>query len=157
MIFDDATTWTASYTKPDESAVASGEFALVKYNGTDGEMYIVNTSDLTTISGPTLVLSDPAYRNQSFFPDIRARQSWGPLFVGTVVGGDDDAVLPCDGPYWIINGSSIGAFYVKTWSLVIVDYVQQLKVATSGRVLLVDHTTGDLIATNNPRRPTYGG
>lgn len=79
MIFDDNITWTAGHVKPDTTVVNLTELVLIKYNTTFGEMYIVNATDLTTISGPTFFPGDPNFKSKPFYPSIRANQSWGIL------------------------------------------------------------------------------
>lgn len=152
MIFDGIVMWTAGHTKYDNTDVGPGEFVLVKYNLSYGEAYVVNTTDLSTIEGPTYFASTLNFRNRQYFPVIRSRQGWGRPFIGVSLGVSE-AVVPCGAPIVLPNGTSVGGFYVRTRAKIVVEYFQSLKVATTGRAMLVDPETGFFVASNNPADP----
>ena len=123
-------------------------FVLVKYNVSTGEAYYINTTDLTVISSLTSV----NYRNKQFYPLIRSHRGWGNPYIGTSLGAPE-AVLPCGAPIVLPNSTSVGAFNVRTRMKVIVDYMQSLRVATTGRAMLLDPSTGYFIGNNNAADP----
>ncbi|CUG10851.1 unnamed protein product, partial [Bodo saltans] len=154
MIFDGTIVYTAGFTAPDGSTAPAGQFVLTKYNLTTGEAYFISTSNLSVVSGPVFFASRSSvlYRGRQFYPVIRQHQGWGDPYIGTALGVSE-AILPCGAPIVLPNGTSVGAFNVRTRAKVIVDYVQQLKVASTGRVMLVDPATRLFIASNNAADP----
>ncbi|CUG90954.1 mitogen-activated protein kinase, putative, partial [Bodo saltans] len=152
IIFDGTIMWTAGFVAPDGFTVPTGQFALVKYNSTFAEAYVVNLSDQSIVSGPIYSPSTTNFRSRQYYTVIRQRQGWGDPFIGTSLGLSE-AVLPCGAPVVLPNGTSVGAFYVRTRAKVIVDYMQSLKVATTGRAMLLDPKTQNFIGSNNALDP----
>jgi class 3 adenylate cyclase len=152
IIFDGIVMWTAGFVTPSNTNVPDGQFVLVKYNKSKGETYVINSTDLTTISGPTYFASTLDFRTRQYYTVIRQRQGWGNPFIGVSLGLSE-AVLPCGAPIVLPNGTAVGGFYVRTRARVIVDYFLGLKVATTGRAMLVDPLTQLFVASNSPLDP----
>jgi class 3 adenylate cyclase len=154
MIFDGTIIWSAGYTAPNGTIVPKTMFVLVKYNATHGETFYINATDRTVISGPSYFTSTTSsgYRGRQFYPVVRQRQAWGDPYVGLSVGVPS-AVLPCGAPIVLPNGTAIGAFNVRTRAKVISDYMQSLKIATTGRAMLVDPSTRNFLGSNNAADP----
>ncbi|CUF98499.1 mitogen-activated protein kinase, putative, partial [Bodo saltans] len=150
IALDTNVTWTASYVAPDGSLISANQFVLIRYNGSTAVVYIINTTGQLSITfGPLTFPSNLTFQAQSFYPGIRQRpQSWGAPYSSNAF-----AVLPCGAPLRVPNGTSFGAFVVTTRTKVIVDYMLSLKVATTGRAMLVDPSNGLFIASNNAADP----
>lgn len=147
MIFDGLVMWTAGYVRPDNTNVNASQFVLVKYNMTYGVEYIVNTTDLT-VSAPNPFVSTLNFRTRQYYPVIRAAQAWAQPFIGVSLGVSE-AVLPCGAPIVLPNGTAVGGFYVRTRAKVIVDYFRTIKVAQTGRAMLIDPATQFFVASNS--------
>ncbi|CUG74019.1 membrane-associated protein, putative, partial [Bodo saltans] len=152
LIFDSGITWTATREMQNGSDVQHGSCALIKYNMTTAELYMINTSDFSTISGPIFYADALDYRTHAYYPTLRSRQAWGHVTIEEF-DGFYEAVLPCGAPLVLPNKTSVGAIYLHTRANVIVEYVRELEVAKTGRVMLFDPSSGSLVATNNPADP----
>ncbi|CUG64633.1 membrane-associated protein, putative, partial [Bodo saltans] len=147
MIFDGNIMWTASYAMQNNSNIQDGLFVLTKYNLSVATWYAMNITTLVVQEGPYYFASTLNFRNLQFYAPIRARQTWGAPYIGTVLG-KPETVLPCGAPIVLPNGTSVGAFYVRRRTMQVVQYIRSLKIASTGRAMLVDPTTGYFIASN---------
>lgn len=151
MIFDQPTMWTAGFVTPSNVAVPDGQVVMVRYNGSHAHSYVLHMSNLSQVSF-TITSNTLNFRQRQYFTVIRQTQGWGNPLVGVSLG-ISEAVLPCGAPIVMPNGTSVGAFYVRTRAAIIVDYFRTLQVAQTGRAMLVDPRTNNFVASNSPLDP----